>query len=109
MDPLVSGWHKVADSEAALDFKSNDITEVTVAGKSYCIGRWQGNLYGFAQTCPHGGALLAEGYRDSLGNLVCPLHHYKFNIRTGRNSSGEGYYLRHWPVEKRPDGVYFGL
>jgi 3-phenylpropionate/trans-cinnamate dioxygenase ferredoxin subunit len=23
--------------------------------------------------------------------------------------SGEGYYLKHWPVEQRDDGIYVGM
>ena len=53
--------------------------------------------------------LLADGYIDALGNIVCPLHRYKYNMENGRNVSGEGYYLKHWLVECREDGVYVGL
>ena len=27
-------------------------------------------------------------------------------MANGRNTSGEGYYLKHWVVEEREDGVY---
>jgi 3-phenylpropionate/trans-cinnamate dioxygenase ferredoxin subunit len=30
-------------------------------------------------------------------------------MKNGRNVSGEGYYLKHWPVEVREEGVYVGL
>jgi 3-phenylpropionate/trans-cinnamate dioxygenase ferredoxin subunit len=30
-------------------------------------------------------------------------------MKNGRNVTGEGYYLKHWPVEVRDDGVYVGL
>jgi 3-phenylpropionate/trans-cinnamate dioxygenase ferredoxin subunit len=50
-----------------------------------------------------------EGYIDALGNVVCPLHRYKFDLKNGRNISGEGYYLKNWPVEIREDGVYVGI
>jgi len=30
-------------------------------------------------------------------------------MKNGRNVSGEGYYLKHWPVEVREDGIYVGL
>jgi 3-phenylpropionate/trans-cinnamate dioxygenase ferredoxin subunit len=44
-----------------------------------------------------------------LGNVVCPLHRYKYALKNGRNISGEGYYLKHWPVEIRGNGIYVGL
>ncbi len=30
-------------------------------------------------------------------------------MQNGRNVSGEGYYLKHWPVEAREDGIYVGM
>lgn len=104
-----TNWIKVADSEAGLQFGSNAIAVADAGGKTICIGRYQEVLFAFAYKCPHASGLMAEGYIDPLGNVVCPLHRYKFSLKNGRNVSGEGYYLKHWPVELRPDGVYVGL
>ena len=30
-------------------------------------------------------------------------------MENGRNISGEGYYLKHWPVELRENGVFVGM
>ena len=70
------------------------------------MGQYQDQLFGFAYTCPHAGSILADGFIDALGNVVCPLHHYRFNIQNGRNTSGEGYFLRRWPIECRPEGIF---
>jgi 3-phenylpropionate/trans-cinnamate dioxygenase ferredoxin subunit len=53
--------------------------------------------------------MLAEGFIDALGNIVCPLHRYKYNMENGRNVSGEGYYLKHWPVQIKEDGIFVGV
>ena len=42
-----------------------------------------GVYYAFDGKCPHRGAQLADGRMDK-GLLVCPLHHFKFNVKTGR-------------------------
>ncbi|MBZ5857777.1 Rieske (2Fe-2S) protein [Flavihumibacter profundi] len=102
-------WHKIAESEAELDFGPNELAVANLDGKSICVGRHKGALFAFAHKCPHAGGLLAEGFIDALGNVVCPLHRYKFNMANGRNVSGEGYYLKHWPVELRESGVYVGV
>lgn len=49
---------------------------------------------------------MADGRIDVAGNVICPVHGYRFNIGNGRNTSGEGYYLKHWPVEQRTDGIF---
>ena len=74
-----------------------------------CIGKHQQQLFAFAFTCPHAGGILADGWIDALGNVVCPLHRYKYSMSNGRNITGEGYYLKHWPVEVRPAGIFVGI
>jgi nitrite reductase/ring-hydroxylating ferredoxin subunit len=102
----IQQWHKIAESESELDFSPHHIAVIEVNHKKICIGRYNTMLYAFAYTCPHASGIMADGYIDVLGNIVCPVHRYKFNLQNGRNSSGEGYYLKHWPVEKRDDGIY---
>ena len=99
-------WHKVAEHIAELQFGENGIAVVEIKGKKLCVGKHQDQLFAFAFKCPHAGGMLSEGFIDAIGNVVCPTHRYKFNITNGRNSSGEGFYLKHWPVESREDGIY---
>jgi 3-phenylpropionate/trans-cinnamate dioxygenase ferredoxin subunit len=102
-------WHKVADSLGEIDFAGNHIAVVDWNGKKICLGKFKDALFAFAFKCPHAGGILADGYIDALGNVVCPLHRYKYNLANGRNVSGEGYYLKHWPVEIKDDGIYVGV
>ena len=99
-------WYKIAGHINELDFASNGIAVVEVKGKKICIGRFRDQVFAFAFKCPHAGGILADGYIDALGNVVCPLHRYKYDMRNGRNASGEGYYLKHWPVKAGEEGVY---
>lgn len=102
-------WYKIADHVNELDFGDNNIAVTEVKGKKICIGRWQHRVFAFAYKCPHAGGIMADGFIDALGNVVCPLHRYKYDMGNGRNVSGEGYYLKHWPVEIQDEGVYVGM
>lgn len=102
-------WIRIAENIEELAFGENNITEADADGKTICIARYNGELFAFARKCPHASGLLADGYLDPVGNVVCPVHRYKFCLKNGRNVSGEGYYLKHWPVEVREDGVYVGM
>jgi nitrite reductase/ring-hydroxylating ferredoxin subunit len=102
-------WHKIAEDPASLQFSENNITVVDCGAKTICIGRHNDQVFGFAYKCPHASGILANGYIDPIGNVVCPLHRYKFNIGNGRNTSGQGYHLKTYPVEIRPDGVFAGI
>lgn len=102
-------WHKIADNEQEIAVAENGIALMEVQGKKFCITKFQHQWFGFPSICPHAGGLLANGYIDIIGNIVCPLHRYKFNVKNGRNTSGEGYYMKTYPVELRPDGVFIAF
>jgi nitrite reductase/ring-hydroxylating ferredoxin subunit len=109
MDKEKTRWVKIADNIGELDFGTNNIAEAEADGKKICIGIYKNELFAFAQKCPHASGYLSGGFIDALGNVVCPLHRYKFCMKNGRNVSGEGYYLKHWPVKSNEDGIFVGL
>ena len=102
-------WLKIADSLSAIQFSAEGLSEVKAGGKTFCIALVKDELFACAATCPHAGGILSEGYIDAVGNIVCPVHRYKYNLMNGRNSSGEGYFLKTFPVEKREDGIFVGI
>ncbi len=101
----MSGWIKIAESLAELAFHNN-IAVAEANGKKICIGRYRDQHFAFAYKCPHAGGYLAEGYVDALGNVVCPVHRYKFSMANGRNTSGEGYFLKRWALQVSEEGVF---
>lgn len=102
-------WTKIAEHPNELGFGSNHVALIEVNGKKICVGRHHDVFFGFAHKCPHAGAPMVNGFIDPLGNVVCPLHRYKFNLKTGFNTSGEGFHLKTWPVEWLEDGVYINM
>src|SRR5215831_8548015 len=102
-------WHKVADHINELDFSDNHIAVAEMNGRKICIAKINDTVFAFAYKCPHAGGILADGYIDALGNIVCPQHRYKYNLKNGFNVSGEGYYLKIWPLEIRNEEIYIGL
>lgn len=102
-------WIKVAENIAEIAFQANDLAVVDVSGKKISLGRFNSQIFAFAYQCPHAAAILADGYIDAKGQVVCPMHSYKFSLSTGKNTSGEGYTLRRWPIELREDGLYVAI
>ena len=102
-------WHKIADSLNEIEFASNNIAVVDLDGKNICLGKSNEGVFAFAYKCPHASGIMSEGYIDALGNVVCPVHRYKFSLKNGRNTSGEGYYLKTYPVEVRGEAIFVGI
>lgn len=102
-------WLKIARTEAEINFNENNIAEVMAGDRRICVAKFQQQLFAFANKCPHASGLFVDGYLDAMGNVVCPIHRYKFCIRNGRNVTGEGYFLKSWAVEVRDDGIYVAI
>jgi ferredoxin-nitrite reductase len=55
-------------------------------GEEMAVFRSNGQLYGVQNICPHEGGQLCKGWIED-GEVVCPLHGYKFNLKTGSCST----------------------
>ena len=102
-------WYKIADSLGELAFSTDGLLAVEIDGKKICVSLFKDQLYATSAKCPHAGGNLSHGYIDAIGNIVCPIHRYKFSLATGRNVTGEGYYLKTYLVENRENGIFIGI
>lgn len=102
-------WVRLADGEQELMLNAEGLGKASAEGKKLCIVKYKEQLFACAPKCPHAGGYMSEGYVDGSGNVVCPLHRYKFNLLNGRNVTGEGYFLKIYPVEVRPEGIFVGF
>ncbi|MBM3412642.1 MAG: Rieske 2Fe-2S domain-containing protein [Bacteroidetes bacterium] len=102
-------WYLITEDPNGLPWEQQPILSFTINNRAICLAQFQGKFFAFQSLCPHAGAPLKDGYIDVKGNIVCPLHHYKFCLSNGRNCTGQGYDMRTYPLEIRPDGLYIGL
>ena len=79
-------------------------TALTVNGTEVAVFRCRSQLYGLQNRCPHAGGALADGVVEG-DEVICPLHGYRFNIRTGACSTDPA--LRAKPVTLVPYGGGF--
>ncbi|MGH9055798.1 MAG: Rieske (2Fe-2S) protein [Acidimicrobiales bacterium] len=67
---------------------TSDVPEGTVTrADKYAVGN-NGDYFAVSRRCRHMGADLATGSIDTDGCLVCPWHHSKYDVRTGRMLRG---------------------
>lgn len=105
---MIYDWH-IVNTEIIARLAENKPAELIVEDRAVVILLSAGKIFAFAATCPHAGAPLCTGWIDAKGHIVCPMHKYRFNPANGYNSSGEGYKLKTYPVEKREQDIYIGL
>lgn len=102
-------WVLITDAPLSLDFQENQLLDLEVEGKKITLARWNQCYFAFAQKCPHASGRMSAGYINPLGQVVCPLHRYSFDMKNGRNTSGEGYFIKTYPIEQRPEGIFIGF
>ena len=73
-------WQKVARANALGDGK---VVGVEVDGTPVALYRIGDAVYATEGTCTHAEALLADGWVED-GEIECPLHQARFDIRTGK-------------------------
>jgi 3-phenylpropionate/trans-cinnamate dioxygenase ferredoxin subunit len=97
-------WYRIANSFKDIRVQANGIGIYDAGERKICIARFRDEWFAFNYKCPHASGIMADGFIDAIGNIVCPVHRYRFNLRNGRNS--EGYFLKVFALEEREDGVY---
>lgn len=60
-----------------------------------------GSIYAIDNICPHAGGPLARGALGGpdAATVTCPLHGWRFDVRTGRSPHLRGEQLRTFPVQ----------
>lgn len=80
--------------------QGKEMVAATISGKKLVLAQYQGQWHAFQKSCPHAGGDLYTGWINDEGCVVCPLHRYTFDIRSGENTSGEGLHLSTYPVKE---------
>jgi nitrite reductase (NADH) small subunit len=65
-----------------------------------------GEVFATQPNCPHAGGPLADGLLGGA-SVVCPLHDRAFDLRTGKNLSGDCCDVRSFSVTLEEDGGIF--
>ena len=104
-------WFKLFDSiEAANAYVAiGHVSTINVGKKKICVAHTSEGFFAINDKCPHNGASLGNGYCTEEGSVVCPVHRYHFDLKTGRAKSGLGDFVQTYPIENRDDGLFIGF
>jgi nitrite reductase/ring-hydroxylating ferredoxin subunit len=104
-------WYKLFDSVEAGNrmVKIGNVTTLQVGKKMICIAHTTEGFFAVNDKCPHNGASLGNGSCTSEGSIVCPVHRYHFDLKTGRAKSGLGDCVETYPIDVRENGVFIGF
>ena len=88
-------------------------SEVPAGGaKAFRSGRHEvaifnvgGEFYALANTCPHQGGPIADGFLEGA-LITCPWHAWCFDVRTGKMTLGEFARIDRFAVRREGDEIY---
>jgi 3-phenylpropionate/trans-cinnamate dioxygenase ferredoxin subunit len=102
-------YHLLTPDPELLSFNNCGIAVVHIQDKKICITKYKDEWFAFSARCPHASGHMDEGFVDATGNIVCPVHRYRFSLKTGRDTNGEGYYLKTYKLEVRGTALFIGF
>ncbi|MFM8741551.1 MAG: Rieske (2Fe-2S) protein [Cytophagales bacterium] len=104
-------WVKIFSSSAEMLEQMHEGVPraVSTASQSICLGLGRGLLKVIANKCPHNGESLSKGTVNYLGEVICPWHGYRFNLKNGREAVERCRDAETFPVKENDEGVFVGL
>ncbi len=80
-----------------------------VRGKRICLVRRVEGLLAVQDACTHNGESLSKGAVNYKGEIVCPWHGQRFELRTGREASESSPDLDTYPIRTEAEGIFIGI
>jgi 3-phenylpropionate/trans-cinnamate dioxygenase ferredoxin subunit len=104
-------WHQLFQSliEAEKTIPVNTLRGAYIGDKKICIVNNQHTFYAVSDLCPHQRASLSKGFLNSFGEIICPLHQYRFNLKSGQESDNRSDFLERYTIRVDDEGVFVRL
>ena len=104
-------WIKIFENREAIEncIPPKRTWKITADRKEICLVNSGTDFYAVDDKCPHQGASLSHGYCSEMNSIVCPLHRYHFDLKTGRPISGLCDRILTYPLKFEDTGVYLGI
>ncbi len=99
-------WIKLPIEVTAI--KENELIKINAERKQLCLVKYDDEFFATKTKCPHAGADLSQG-KCVNGEIECPFHRYRYDLKTGRGTAGQGDYLQTYPVKSEKGELYVGF
>jgi 3-phenylpropionate/trans-cinnamate dioxygenase ferredoxin subunit len=95
--------------EAASVVPPGKMRVVRVADLKICLVHKTDSWYAIQDACPHLGESLSRGHLNAFGDIICPLHAYRFQLSSGREAMERCKDAKVYPIRVQPEGIFIGL
>lgn len=95
--------------EAKVEVPLGTSRKLIIKEKSYLLIHSSNGFVVSDYLCPHQNEPLGKGKTNAFNELICPLHEYRFNLKTGAESSGRCRNLTLYQIAVKSDGLYIEI
>lgn len=108
---LLYRWVKLTDEQekkiASLEEQAPSF--IKVEDHNILVVKIDNKIYAINNVCPHAGASLHPGWCNKKGIITCPLHQYKFDVKTGISTDGNGYHIKTFKLLEKEGHLHIGI
>lgn len=104
---LVKLFPSIAEAKIAVPL--NSIKLLIIDGKKIALAHVASGLYAFDNACPHQHEPMHKGLLTKYEEAVCPLHYYRFNLKSGQEAFNRCKSISTYPISSSEEGVFIRL
>lgn len=94
------------DVAASAEVRPGRPKRVEAYGRTLALFRHEGEVHALDDTCPHRGGSLGKGEVDPCGTVLCPLHAWAFDLKTGCYVDNPNLRVQTYRVQEREGRVF---
>jgi 3-phenylpropionate/trans-cinnamate dioxygenase ferredoxin subunit len=82
---------------------------VVIGETRICLVKHNDKFFAVQDACSHNGESLSRGKINYLGEVVCPWHGYRFELKSGKPCDSSSPDLKTYPLKIDDSGFFIGL
>ncbi|MBT1709816.1 Rieske 2Fe-2S domain-containing protein [Fulvivirgaceae bacterium PWU5] len=104
-------WIKIFSNtvEAREKLLSGKPRLLVVYGRRITLVHYGDDFYAVQDACTHNQESLSKGHVNHLGEIICPWHNYRFELKTGRAMDSSCRALATYPIKTDETGFFIGI
>ena len=104
-------WFRLFDhkEDTEKNIELNNAITVQIENIKICVARTPKGYFAVSDECPHQGVSLSKGMCTIDNEIKCPVHGYKFDLKTGKETGDRDSDLKVYKVELRKNGLFIGI
>jgi nitrite reductase/ring-hydroxylating ferredoxin subunit len=95
--------------EASNSIPVGSLRLLIIDGKKISMAHTEDGFYAFENECPHQNEPLHKGTLTAFNEVVCRLHHYRFNLQTGMEANNQCKSMNSYAIIVKDSGIFIDL